>query len=75
MPFNVIDMFASCGGLSCGFVQAGFNVIAGIDNDPVALQTFAANHKHSKALQLDLYDKENFIGLYRHHDNSIVDGM
>lgn len=59
MPFNVIDMFASCGGLSCGFIQAGFNVVAGIDNDPIALQTFAANHKNSKALQLDLYEKDS----------------
>lgn len=59
MSLNVIDMFASCGGLSCGFIQAGFNVVAGIDNDPIALQTFAANHKNSKALQLDLYEKDS----------------
>ena len=52
-------MFASCGGLSCGFIQAGFNVIAGVDNDPVALKTFAENHKKSKALQLDLYNKDS----------------
>ena len=59
MSLNVIDMFASCGGLSCGFIQAGFNVIAGVDNDPIALKTFAENHKKSKALQLDLYNKDS----------------
>lgn len=59
MSSNVIDMFASCGGLSCGFIQAGFNVIAGVDNDPIALKTFAENHKKSKALQLDLYNKDS----------------
>lgn len=66
-------MFASCGGLSCGFVQAGFNVIAGIDNDPVALQTFAANHKHSKALQLDLYDKDSISCIAKEIGNVPVD--
>lgn len=57
---NVIDFFCGCGGLSYGFVQAGFNVIIGIDNDKAALQTFETNHPNSLGLMLDL-SKENFI--------------
>ena len=45
MGLNVLDLFCGCGGLSCGFVQAGFNVILGIDNDKAALNTFQKNHK------------------------------
>lgn len=57
---NVIDFFSGCGGLSYGFVQAGFNVIIGIDNNKTALKTFEKNHPNSKGLCLDLFDK-NFI--------------
>lgn len=57
---NVIDFFSGCGGLSYGFVQAGYDVIIGIDNDKAALQTFEYNHPNSLGLMLDLFD-ENFI--------------
>lgn len=57
---NVIDFFSGCGGLSYGFVQAGYDVIIGIDNDKAALDTFEYNHPNSCGLMLDLFDK-NFI--------------
>lgn len=41
--FTVVDLFAGAGGLSEGFRQAGFAVIAASDNDPDAAATFARN--------------------------------
>ena len=41
---NAIDLFAGCGGLSKGFMDAGFNIVVGVDNDQAALNTFALNH-------------------------------
>jgi len=52
--FVVLDLFCGAGGLSNGFEQAGFDIIAGIDNWQDALQTFAHNHKNAKAIKVNL---------------------
>lgn len=41
---TVIDLFCGAGGLSEGFRQAGFHVLAGQDYDEQAGKTFAATH-------------------------------
>lgn len=47
---SVLDLFAGCGGLSLGFHTAGFEVLAGVEADPVAAATHAANfHPHAPA--------------------------
>lgn len=51
---TVLDLFSGCGGLSVGFEQAGFKVIAGVDYDEAALNTFRHNHRGSHAIHLDL---------------------
>lgn len=38
-----IDLFSGAGGMSLGFIQAGFDVIAGVDNDPIAAITYLTN--------------------------------
>ena len=60
MKFNTIDLFAGCGGLSKGFLDAGFNVVLGVDNDDAALKTFAYNHCGAKPLNADLSNPETF---------------
>lgn len=57
---NAIDLFAGCGGLSKGFMDAGFNVIVGVDNDQAALNTFELNHKGAIGLNADLAIHETF---------------
>ena len=51
---TVVDLFCGAGGMSHGFAQAGFHVVAGVDHDKDALATFAANHPGSRALPADL---------------------
>ena len=41
---TAIDLFCGAGGLSEGFRQAGFHVLAGQDFDDIAGRTFAATH-------------------------------
>lgn len=57
---NAIDLFAGCGGLSKGFLDAGFDVIIGVDNDTAALNTFQLNHNGAIALNADLSKQETF---------------
>ena len=58
---KVLDLFSGCGGLSYGFVRAGFDVVAGIDNWRDSLITFERNHPGSKGILMDLgnFDPEN----------------
>jgi DNA (cytosine-5)-methyltransferase 1 len=51
MPhLTAIDLFCGAGGLSEGFRQAGFHVLAGQDLDPVFGQTFVATHAEASFL-------------------------
>ena len=40
---RVLDMFAGCGGLSLGFLAAGFNIVAAIEIDPDAARSHGFN--------------------------------
>jgi len=56
---KVIELFSGCGGFSCGFDQANFDILLGVDNDQPSLNTFETNHKGAKILNLDLSDKDS----------------
>jgi DNA (cytosine-5)-methyltransferase 1 len=53
---RVVDLFCGAGGLSEGFRQAGFEVVAGTDHDPDAIATYARNFPSAAALYGDIRD-------------------
>jgi len=40
---TVVDLFCGAGGLSSGFLAAGFEVVTSLDNNPQAVATYRAN--------------------------------
>jgi DNA (cytosine-5)-methyltransferase 1 len=51
---TVIDLFCGCGGMSWGLKKSGFQIVAGIDNNRTALETYKKNFPEAKALDYDL---------------------
>ena len=52
---KTIDLFCGCGGMSLGFQNAGFDIIAGYDNWAPAVEVYKKNFKHP-IYQADLAD-------------------
>lgn len=57
LAFSVVDLFSGAGGLSEGFRQAGFTVLAGTDNDPDAMATYSLNFPEAAAVTGDIRDR------------------
>lgn len=49
---RVLDLFSGCGGLSQGFLSAGFGHFASIDIDPCAIAVCEANHPSLSGLHI-----------------------
>ena len=60
---GVLDLFCGGGGLSEGFLQAGYDVVAGVDVSEDFLATYGHNHDDAVAIQADLsgIDPETFF--------------
>ncbi|CUO39910.1 DNA cytosine methyltransferase [Clostridium paraputrificum] len=56
---TVLDLFSGAGGLSRGFLDAGYNVVLGVDFDDMALKTFKENHGSAEAMKVDLFNHDN----------------
>jgi DNA (cytosine-5)-methyltransferase 1 len=50
---KIIDLFSGCGGLSLGFQNAGYEIIAACDYWEAAVNVYKYNFKH----QIYLWDK------------------
>jgi DNA (cytosine-5)-methyltransferase 1 len=51
---TAIDLFCGAGGLSLGMKQAGYRVLAAVDNDSLAIKSYKANHRNSRVIERDI---------------------
>lgn len=71
--YNVIDLFCGCGGLSLGFQNAGYNVVAAFDYWDVALNIYRKNFSHP-VFKRDLSDLTDLSDLAIFHPDIIIGG-
>ena len=57
--YKVLDLFCGCGGISCGYSLAGFEIIGGIDFNKEATVTFQHNFKKAKVQCVDITTVKN----------------
>lgn len=63
---KVVDLFCGCGGLSLGFMEAGFKVLAGIDFWNDAIEVYKKNFVHPVINQnlIDVEESSSIIESY-----------
>lgn len=72
---RVIDLFCGCGGLSKGFENAGYNIVAAFDNWNAALKVYAKNFPDHPAVNYDLADfKANIEHFTQFQPEMIIGG-
>ena len=68
-----VDLFAGCGGLSLGFQNAGFEIVAAYDRWPAAISIYRENFKHP-IFEKDLYREEAVSEIEAYKPNIIIGG-
>lgn len=77
--YKAIDFFCGGGGMTCGLRQAGIDVIAGVDFDKNAKETYEFNNPGTTFINSDVRNLrsnyfERIFGVQREDDNLILVG-
>jgi len=70
---RVVDLFAGCGGLTLGFQNQGFQVVAGADNWKTAIDIYKNNFSHD-IFPIDLSDIEKSVKVFKDFEADIIIG-
>ncbi len=70
---KAIDLFAGCGGLSLGFQNAGFEIVAAFDNWKESCNVYRANFDHP-IFQIDLSDIKDIEQFKEYTPDIIIGG-
>jgi DNA (cytosine-5)-methyltransferase 1 len=70
---NGIDLFSGCGGLTLGFQNAGFNILAAFDNWLPAVKVYKENFKHDMIF-LDLSVLRSYEVFIKYKPDIILGG-
>jgi len=67
---NVIDLFCGCGGMTKGLVDAGLNVVAGIDVWDKAIENYNRNFSHGLCRDLTKFPPEELEKILEKNTNN-----
>ena len=71
---KIVDLFCGCGGMSLGFMKAGYDIQLSIDSWDKAIKTYRRNFDHD-AIQMDLTDEQLAIDKVQEvHPDIIIGG-
>ena len=70
---NVIDLFAGCGGLSLGFIKAGYTVKKAVEIDASIANTYRLNHPEVEVVVDDIRNIDQ-AGLFKPGDAEVIIG-
>lgn len=70
---RTVDLFAGCGGMSKGFQNAGFDIVAAFEYWNVAAECYTNNFKHP-VIEADLSDSDNAVSLIRNYAPELIIG-
>lgn len=73
--FNLrcVDLFAGCGGLTCGLQESGYDVVAAFDSWKPAIKCYELNFSHP-AIEVDLSDVTNAVKEVSKHKFDLIAG-
>ncbi len=74
MTLKAIDLFAGCGGFSCGFIQAGFVIDTAVEFDKSIAASYQHNHPGTLMLAEDIKNVDNSKYFHRDQADVIIGG-
>lgn len=72
-PLRVVDLFCGCGGMSLGFKEAGFNIVAAYDNWEPAINIYRNNFSH-QVIKCDLMNSQVAAEVRKFRPDIIIGG-
>jgi len=70
---RTVDLFCGCGGLSLGFQNAGFDIVAAFDSWLPAIEVYKDNFQHS-VFEKDLSENEAYLDIAKLNPEVIIGG-
>lgn len=70
---NIVDLFCGCGGMSLGFQEAGFNILAGFEHWSTAISCYKKNFSHPVE-DVDLSDIDLSVKTIMKYNPDIIIG-
>lgn len=72
-PLRTVDLFCGCGGMSLGFKEAGFDIVAAYDNWEPAINIYRENFTHP-IIKYDLMSPHATDEMLKHMPDIIIGG-